>query len=142
MSVELKDKVRRFYEVAYGQGDLMVVDELIAPDCILNDPSMPHMSRGTQQVKNMITEYRKAFPDLRFTITEQISEGESVATRWTVRATHRGSLGTMAATNRPIEIDGMLFTRFREGKVVEARVIWDAMGFYAQLGHTSAAVTA
>lgn len=134
MSDQLKDKVRRFYEVAYGTGDLKVVDELIAPDCILHDPSMPHMDRGTDRVKQMIIDYRKAFPDLTFTVTEALSEGDMVATRWIARATHRGTLGAQAATNRPIEVVGMLFSRFRDGKMVEARVVWDALGLYSQLG--------
>jgi hypothetical protein len=40
----------------------------------------------------------------------------------------------MSATNRPIEVVGILFSRFRDGKMVEARVVWDAAGLYSQLG--------
>jgi predicted ester cyclase len=36
--------------------------------------------------------YRNAFPDLDFTIEEQIAEGEKVGTRWVAYGTRQGKL--------------------------------------------------
>ena len=36
-----RKQARRFYDLAYNQGKLEVVDEVLAPDCIVHDPAKP-----------------------------------------------------------------------------------------------------
>jgi len=134
MSDQFKSKARRFYEEAYGKGNLAVVDEVIAPNCTLHDPAMPEMQQGTASVKQMIREYREAIPDLNFLITDEIEEGNMVATRWIARGTHTASLKGIPPTNRRFEIPGILISKFEGGKMVDAKVVWDALGLNAQLG--------
>ena len=79
---------------------------------------------------------RGAFPDIRFTIEEIISERDIVALRWTARMTHRGDHLGMPATNKPLTVTGMGFARVRDGKVVEAWNNWDMMGLMHGIGQT------
>ena len=134
MSEQLKTKARRFYEEAFAKGNLALVDELIAPDCNLHDPAMPDMQQGTPAVKQMIQEYRAAMPDINFLITDEIQEGNMVATRWIARGTHTAYLKGIPPTNRSFAVAGILISRFEGGKMVDAKVVWDALGLNAQLG--------
>ena len=77
-----KAVVRRELEELYGAGNLEVADEIVAADFVGYDPALPEPIRGPAGVKDAVTGYRTAFPDLRLTIEAQFSEGDLVATRW------------------------------------------------------------
>ena len=76
MSTETnKSIVRRLFKEAFEQGNLAVLDEIIAPDQINGGPgALPGMPSGPEGSKMLISAYRNAFPDLHFTIDEQIAE--------------------------------------------------------------------
>jgi predicted ester cyclase len=94
---------------------------------------MPALGHGAAAVKEMIVEYRKAFPDLTFTVTDAVGEGDSVAVRWVAHGTHSKALGPVSPTNRPVQVVGILMCHFRDGKIADAKVVWDAHGLYTQL---------
>ena len=72
-----------------------------------------------------------AFPDLRFTIEDQIVAGDKVATRWTAEGTNSGAFGTVPATGRHMQISGLILDRVVDGKVVERWEQWDQMACYS-----------
>jgi predicted ester cyclase len=57
------------------------------------------------------------FPDLRFTVEDQIAEGEKVVARGTLRGTHRGEFLGIAPTGKqatqpsPMKDIGLRFAR-------------------------------
>jgi predicted ester cyclase len=55
---------------------------------------------------------RSAFPDIRITVEDQVAEGDKVATRVTVRGTHRGELEGMPPSGKRIEISAITIDRF------------------------------
>ena len=78
--------------------------------------------------------YRKAFPDLRITIDEQIAEGETVVTRWTATGTHEGELMGIAATGKQATTAGININRISGGKLVDGWGIFDQLGLLQQIG--------
>ena len=90
--------------------------------------------RGSGRVYEKL---RGAFPDIRFTIEEIVSERDIVALRWTARMTHRGPHLGFAPTDAAVTVGGMGFARVRNGQVVEAWNSWDMMGLLQQLGQIS-----
>jgi steroid delta-isomerase-like uncharacterized protein len=137
MTEENKRIARRAIEEIYNAGKLEVVDELLAPDCVSYDVAMPEPLRGPDALKQQAQGYRSAFPDLRLTIDQQLAEGDSVCTRWTARGTHRGELFGIAATNREATTTGITIDKLRDGRIVESRTNWDALGLMQQLGAIS-----
>jgi predicted ester cyclase len=67
-------------------------------------------------------------------IDQQVGEGDTVVTRWTAFATHRGSLHGIPASNRPVVVKGMLMSRFEDGMWAEDHVVWDTLGLLTQIG--------
>jgi steroid delta-isomerase-like uncharacterized protein len=136
MSTEANKTIaRRLLEEAFSQGNLAVLDEIIAPDQANGGPgALPGMPSGPEGVRMLVTTYRTAFPDLHFTIDEQIAEGNTVVTRWTGRGTHNGELAGMPATGRPTTVVGVVVDRVENGKIVESWGLFDQFGMLQQLG--------
>ena len=66
------------------------------------------------------TEVRSAFPDMAFTVDLLIESDDLVVSNWTVRGTHSGTpFYGVAASGKPVEINGTAILRIRDGKIVE-----------------------
>ena len=89
---ENKALARRVLEEMFNAGNLDVADELLAPDYVDHDPTLPEDVHGPEGFKEYVATYRSAFPDLHIQIEDQIAEGDRVATRWTGTGTHNGEL--------------------------------------------------
>jgi steroid delta-isomerase-like uncharacterized protein len=138
MAEENKATSRRFYEELFTQGNLDTAEEIVTSDFVIHDPNIPQEPRGPESLKQSVTRYRNAFPDLNFTIEEQIAEGEKVCTRWVADGTHQGELMGIAPTGN--RVTGRAFTlqrllqRFSGGKIAEDWAHYDALGMMRQIG--------
>lgn len=115
------------------------IDELMAANYVHHDPQSPKFSDGREGYKQLVEYYLNAFPDSHFTVDEEIQEGDTAVTRWTVRGTHTGDLPTLPASGKTFSVTGITVARLQEGKLVESWNNWDALGLMQQLGNTSVA---
>ena len=136
MSTEAnKAIIRRFFEEVFEQGNLAVLDEIVAPNHVESGPNAPPgIPSGPEGTKMVISAYRNAFPDLHFTIDEQIAEGNTVVTRWTAQGTHKGELAGLPPTGKPATVVGMGVDRVENGKIVESWGLFDQFDMLQQLG--------
>ena len=136
MSTEQNKAIaRRFLEEVFGQGKLAVADEIVAPDHFDHGPgTLPGMPPGPEGSKLLVTVYRNAFPDIHFTIDEQIAEGDKVVTRWTGFGTHKGGLAGIPPTGKSATVTGIGVDRIVNGKIVESWGVFDQFGMLQQLG--------
>ena len=132
MSEQNKAHIQRVIEEVYNRGNLSVVDEVAARDMIIHAPSQD--IRGSEGAKQYVSAFRAGFPDLHFTIEDQVAEGDTVVTRWTARGTHRGEFQGVPATGRKIQLAGTDIDRIVGGKVVECWAHVDELGLMRQLG--------
>ena len=134
MSETNKTVVRRLFEEVWNKGNLLVTDELFAPNYVHHDSSTPDVGRGPESEKKRATLYRTAFPDLRLTVEDIIADGETVMARWSCRGTHKGDLSGIAPTGKQFTISGVSIARIAGGKLAEGWINWDALGLMQQLG--------
>ena len=138
MSVEgNKELVYRFVERFWNHGDATAIGELMASDAVIHAPGL-----DTDQLKDFNRMMRTAFPDWHSTPEELVAEGEMVAERWTGRGTHRGEFQGIAPTGRRLEVPGVVFYRFADGKIVEFHDLFDALAMLQQLGAVPGAAPA
>ncbi len=131
---ENKEIVRRFYEEFVNKGNLQIVHELHTPDYEHHDPDAPDPGGGAEGYIKRNAVFLKAFPDRRLTIEDQIAEGDKVATRITMRATHTADLPGIPATEKKVDIESMHFCRIQNGRIAEEWELFDALGMLKQLG--------
>lgn len=130
MSEQIKTLVSRLIDEVWNQGRYDVVDELV-DDSYVGQPSEV---RGTEGYKQFIMALRRAFPDLEFTIEDQIAEGDKVVVRWTARGTHDGEYFGIQPTGRAGVITGMEVLQFTDGKATTCWGETDQLGLLQRLG--------
>ena len=124
----------RIWVEGLNRGDVSAADRAFTPDCIIHMTGVPQPVRGIGPWKELVQGLLSAFPDLHFAIEDQIEDGDRVAMRWRATGTHRGPFGPVPPTNRPIEIDGVIFDQLENGKVRERWEQWDQAVMLQQLG--------
>src|SRR4051794_3013939 len=75
-----------------------------------------------------------AFPNVQFTLDQEIAEGHLVVSRWRYVATNTGGFLGRPATGRRVTDDGIDIFRIEEGKIVEMWIVQDSLGLLQQLG--------
>jgi steroid delta-isomerase-like uncharacterized protein len=130
---------RRIFEEVWNGKNIAAVDEILAADYVHHDPQTPKFSDGKEGYKQLVAYYLNAFPDAHFTVHEEIQQGDTVVTRWTVSGTHKGDLPNLPASGKRFSVEGMTIARLTDGKFVESWNNWDALGLMQQLGSSSAA---
>ena len=132
-TMPVTDFERRWVE-ALNQGDVTVADETFTRDCVIHITGSPEPNLSVEGFKQMVSGLLAAFPDLHFTIEDQIVSGDKVATRWIAEGTHTASLGDVPPTGRRIHVDGLILDRVENGRVVERWEQWDQTAMLRQLG--------
>jgi steroid delta-isomerase-like uncharacterized protein len=135
MTDQNKALARRNFEEVWNQGKLAVIDELVARDATFHDPNVPGGKfTGPEGLRQVVEIYKKAFPDVQFTINDQVAEGDKVVSRWTATGTHKGELMGIPPTGKRATITGIEFDRYQDGKLVEEYSSYDMLGMLQQLG--------
>jgi len=117
------ETARRALEVACAGKEPDAIDEVYAETFVDHVNSMEY--RGTDGARQSVALYLELFPDLEFVIDEQVTEGNRVASRWTLHGTHRG---------RRVELWGIVISRLEDGKIVEDWAASDSLSLVRQLG--------
>ena len=133
MSPDLKAISRQVFEEVWNEKKIEAVNKLMAEHYIHHDPQSIVPS-GIDGYKKFVNYYLNAFPDLRFAIEDELSDGDMVVTRWTATGTHHGDLNDLPSTGKSFSVTGITMARVVAGKVVESWNNWDALGLMQQLG--------
>ena len=91
-------------------------------------------SKSLDAWKELVAGYRDAFSSSKVVVLMQIAEGDLVATRWEITATHTGDYMGRAPTNKEITWTGVEIDRFEDDKIVESWVDWDKYRLFEGLG--------
>jgi steroid delta-isomerase-like uncharacterized protein len=135
MSSQIKALATSIMEELYSKGDMSIVDSIVSENYVYRAPGLEVC--GPDDLKEFVTEYRSAFPDLNVHIDDMIIDTDKVATRFTMSGTHDGDFDGLAPTHTKVSATGVLISRYENGKLVED---WDQFDMYSlmqQLGVVS-----
>jgi predicted ester cyclase len=128
---ENKAVYRRFIEEVFNSKNVARTDEFIQPEFVDHTPGLPS---GLDGAKKGIVGFLTGFPDLHFTIEDQIAEGDKVVARLTMSGTHKGEFAAVPPTGRQVSVTGIDVWRVRNGKCAEHWLALDNLGLMQQLG--------
>jgi steroid delta-isomerase-like uncharacterized protein len=125
--------VRRFVEEVINQGRMDLAAQFVWEDVVEQVP-LPGQGPGLEGLKDILRTMRSAFPDLDFSIKEQISDGDKVASRFEWTGTHEREFMGVPATGRNVRVWGVVIDRLEAGRIRDTRIIMDTLGLMMQLG--------
>ncbi len=128
-----KEIVAGFIDEVLSGGNIDAAGKYFWEDMVEQVP-FPGQGPGLAGLKDLLRGLRSAFPDMHWTIDEQIAEGDKVVTRFTWTGTHRGPFMGMPPTEKPVTVWGTVIDRLEDGRIKETRILMDALGMMMQLG--------
>jgi steroid delta-isomerase-like uncharacterized protein len=91
-------------------------------------------SKGKDGAKKFFKQFTTAFPDAKFEVTKAVAIGDYVIAESTLKATHKGQLGTIAATKRPVMLHLVDILKMKDGKIARAWTYQNSLELQHQLG--------
>lgn len=128
-----KALVRQFIEEILNQGNLSLMDELVADGYIEHEEMPPGVPRGREGAALLMSMLRSAFPDFKATIDDIIAEGDKVVIRMTWNGAQKGEFMGIPPDGKRISVSVIDIFRITEGKIVEHWGLLDMMGMMQQL---------
>jgi len=134
--------VARWFNDFWGENcDLDVVDQIAAPDMLLKY-SLHESRKGRADIKAFMTDFRAAFPDLKFWGTaDLLADGDCIVGQWEGGGTHTGPAfndflagGLPANTGRKMHFTGVTVLKLKNGKIIEEIGLDDGVTALTQLG--------
>ena len=127
-----KAVVRRFINEIFGELRPESVDELVADDFVWHRPT--GQPGDKQFLRDTTTRMAGAVRDLRFTIDDEIAEGDRVAVRLTASGTAAADFpGIAGSAGRSYAIEEIHLFRLRDGQAVVHWHQYEALGQQRQL---------
>jgi steroid delta-isomerase-like uncharacterized protein len=123
MTTENEEIVLRWWEELWNRGDLSLADEFHTSDFRDHDPASPWVQPGPDGMKEKVRAYRRAFPDLRFTMEKVLSADDHVVTHWKCTGTHQGEVLGLEPTGKAIEIEGISIFLLDDGRIAQQTLV-------------------
>ncbi|MDR3521370.1 MAG: ester cyclase [Acidocella sp.] len=125
--------VRGFIEQAINNRDLDAAGGYVAEDVVEQVP-FPGQGPGLAGLKDVLRGLFVTFPDMQWTVEEQIAEADKVLTRFVWTGTHKAEFFGVPASGRAVSVWGMVIDRLENGRIEETRILMDMFGLMRQIG--------
>lgn len=128
--------IHRWFDQVWNARNADAIDEMFAENGVANGlkDSEGRTIIGPKGYKPFHAAFLSAFPDMKVIIEDTVTEGDKVAVRCRVNATHCGEGIGVTPCNTPVEFTFMSIVRIENGKIAEAWNNIDFMDMYQQLG--------
>lgn len=132
-AVENKVLFWQYLEQVWERQNLAMIDEFLAPHYKRHrSPTSAALTRDGQ--KQLLTQFRTAFPDIQISVEEIIAEENRIAVRSIMSGTHHGEFFGIAPTGNNIEVNLLDIFHIEDGKFVEQWGGPDMLSLFQQLG--------
>lgn len=89
---------------------------------------------GPKEIAHWVAAVHTAFPDFRMALTRTMTDNNQFVHCWTCTGTHRGDFMGVPPTGKRVEVHGVTLGHTSHGRVNEATVYYDRLGFLEQIG--------
>lgn len=119
---------------AWNSHDIERIAQLYAEDYEGVDVAYAQPRRGRNAIRETMSRYLTAFPDLYLTVESLVVQDNKAALAWTSGGTHLGKVMNIPATHRRIEIRGSSFFTIQQEQIIHSLHIWDVAGLLRSIG--------
>lgn len=125
--------IRQFIEQVLNRADIDNAGQFVWEDVIEQVP-LPGQGPGLKGLQDVLRGMKAGFPDIHWTIEEQMTDGDRVMSRFVWTGTHRGPFLGIPPTGRKVSVWGVVIDRLLDGRIKQTRIIMDTLGLMAQMG--------
>lgn len=108
----------------YAEGNLDTIGEFFTTDYIAHVTS-EDLLLGHHGIRQVLSQYRRAFPDLHVEVEVLVQSKDRVAWQRTLRGTHLGAFKGFPPSKHPIVWRDMVTSRFQGGQIAEEWIVTD-----------------
>ncbi len=122
-----------YLRTIYHERQIEQLARFFTPDVVAH-PSPPGVEPGLPGVKVVVQAFLDTFSDIRITLDGIIHEGDRIAPRVTIQATHAGPFLGVPATGQRVQFRGFFHYRLQNGKMAEYWTLTDTLTVLQQIG--------
>ena len=122
---------RRAFVEIYGQGKIALVDQLYADDFVDDSPGG---GKGRDMIKEAVTGFHRAFPDLRIDIEDAFTVADKVVLRYISHGTQTGAYYDIPPSGKTVAVRGITIFQIKNGKIKTEWTEYDRLGVMRQIG--------
>ena len=135
---DVKVKTFNAFMEAFNSGNLSALDSICSPGIIDHTATIPpNQPYNFEAFKGRIYRHRVGMPDLHFSITNMVAEGDWIAYQWEMTGTNTAPYLGRPPSGKAIRMAGMNLERLENGKIVEHWSYSDKLDLMQQLGMVS-----
>lgn len=128
-----RDLSMRFVDEVINGRNLSAIDETVAEAFVYIDSTIGTV-KGRDNLKELFNRLFSAFPDLVWTVEQDIDEGDTLVNLYSLTGTQDGDYRSIPATHKKVTIQGVSINKISDGRLVETRMVRDDFGLMRQLG--------
>ena len=128
-----KSIVHRWVEEGWNKHNVALIDQLYSPAYYQHETG-PETVNSSEALKQFVSGYLSAFPDLQFTIDDLVAEGDRVVWRFVASGVNSGPFMGGPATGKPVAVAGIIIFRLENSRIAEGWLNLDMLGLLQQLG--------
>lgn len=133
-TTDLVALAQRFADEVINGRDLDgALREIVVEDFVEQNP-LPGQGSGRAGLAGVLAGMFAGFPDLHWTLQDTLVQDDRIMTLSTWTGTHLGEFLGFPATGRSVSVEAWTLDRYRDGQLVESRIIMDIAGMLGQLG--------
>lgn len=122
-----KSNALQFVDEVLNKGNLDKIKNLITPNIVWHGQYKE--VKGLKSLKKWILLERTIFPDMQFSIIDNLAEHDKVAIRWKLQARLKKK-----HTHQKFQTMGISIFHFEDDKIKEAWIVFDALNPALQMG--------
>jgi steroid delta-isomerase-like uncharacterized protein len=119
---------------AIERHNVAAVTSLYADDAIVESPTAGGAVKGRQAIEDVTRAWFEGFPDVTFTRTTLVIDGETVVWIGDIHGTDTGGFMGLPPTNKPFRLPIVFVCTLQDGLIVREQRIYDFTGMLLQIG--------
>lgn len=112
-----KDFICDYMEKVWNQKKVDEVDRYFSKNAKIHSPMGSYSS--TQAMKEIVSKWLKAIPDMYVKQLNLIEEGNFVVSHWEANGTQQQEVNNHSKSQKPVQYQGTTLYRIIDGKIVE-----------------------
>ena len=130
---DLKALAKRFNDEVFTQGNIDVIDEIVADDYVEHQ-EFPGLEPSKEGLKKFVQLFHGAFSDINVETVGTGVDGDEIWVHSVFTGTHTGEFAGIPATGKRVALAMMDRVKTRDGKAIEHWGVSDDLGMMTQLG--------